>query len=109
MKTHLQSLSQMQHSQISNEKPRASVSISCFVSLPWSGGAFWALLRPTSEIFAIPPQAPEVTVPSAQWNGGTPCSFCPYFNSSNSCILGGWPLCLEWASIGTAIAPQGSL
>src|SRR6218665_3302329 len=26
-----------------------------FVYLPWSGRAFWALLRPTSEIFAISP------------------------------------------------------
>src|SRR6218665_2489044 len=33
-------------------------------------GAFWALLRPTSEIFAIPPWALEVAVPSDQWNGG---------------------------------------
>src|SRR6218665_2353146 len=40
--------------------------------------------------------------------GGTLCPFCPYFNSPGLCILGGWPLCLEWASIGTAIAPQGS-
>ena len=38
------------------------------VSLPWSGGAFLALLRPTSEIFAIPSRAPEVEVPSDQWN-----------------------------------------
>jgi len=43
---------------------------SYFVSLPWSGGAFWALLRPTSKIFAISHWAPEVVVPSAQWNGG---------------------------------------
>jgi len=28
------------------------------------------MLRPTSEIFAIPPWAPEVAVPSDQWNGG---------------------------------------
>src|SRR6218665_3513130 len=40
------------------------------VSLPLSGGAYWDLLRPTSEIFAIPPRAPEVAVPSDQWNGG---------------------------------------
>src|SRR6218665_2900683 len=38
-------------------------------SLPWSGDAFLPLLRPTSEIFAIPPWAPEVAVPSGQWNG----------------------------------------
>ena len=35
----------------------------------------------TSEIFAIPPWAPEVAIPSV----------CPYFNSSGSCILGGRP------------------
>src|SRR6218665_2043507 len=39
------------------------------VSLPWSGGAYWALLRPASEIFAIPLWAQEVAVPSDQWNG----------------------------------------
>jgi len=50
-----------------------------------------------------------VAVPSDYWNGGTICPYCPNFNSPNSCILGGWPLCLEWTSIGTAIAPQGSL
>src|SRR6218665_899771 len=80
---------------------------SYFVSLPLSGGAFWAFLRPTSEIFAISHWAPEVVVPSTQWNRGTLSPFCSYFNSPNSCILGGWPLCLERACIGTAIAPRG--
>src|SRR6218665_3663951 len=37
--------------------------------------------------------------PSDQWNGGTLCPFCPYFNSSGSCSLGGRSLCLEWASV----------
>src|SRR6218665_1806842 len=41
--------------------------------------------------------------------GGTLCPFCPYFNSPDLCILCDWPLCLEWDSIGTAIAPQSSL
>src|SRR6218665_2666921 len=39
------------------------------VYLPWSGGAFWALLRPTSESSAISPWAPEIAVPFDQWNG----------------------------------------
>src|SRR6218665_180769 len=43
---------------------------SYFLSLPWSGGALWPLLRPTPKIFVIPPWAPEVAVPSDQWNGG---------------------------------------
>src|SRR6218665_1435731 len=34
--------------------------------------------------------------------------FCPYFHKADPCIPCGWPLCVEWASIGTAIAPQGS-
>src|SRR6218665_2059853 len=51
----------------------------------------------------------ELPVPFDQRNGNILCPFCPYFNSPDSCILGGWPLCLEWASICTAIAPQGSL
>src|SRR6218665_1224960 len=42
-----------------------------------SGGVFWALLRPTSEIFAIPPWAPEVAVPSDQWNGKFSLSHLP--------------------------------
>src|SRR6218665_663645 len=42
---------------------------SYFISLPWSGGAFWALLRPTLEIFAISSWAPEVAVPFNLLNG----------------------------------------
>ena len=30
----------------------------CSASLSWSGGAYWALLWPTSKIFAIPPRVP---------------------------------------------------
>src|SRR6218665_905554 len=45
--------------------------------------------------------------PPINGTGGTLCPFCLYFNSSGSCILNGRPLCLEWASIGTAIAPPG--
>src|SRR6218665_2571620 len=78
------------------------------VSLPWSRGAFWVLLRPTSEIFAMSPWTPEVAIPFDLWNGGTLCPFCPYFNLPDSCILDGWPFCVEWASIGTAIAFQNS-
>src|SRR6218665_2748629 len=35
-----------------------------------SGGVSWVLLRPTSEIFAVPPRAPEVAVHSAHRNRG---------------------------------------
>src|SRR6218665_3391493 len=78
------------------------------VSLPWSRGAFWVLLWPSSEIFVMSPWTPEVAVPFDLWNGGTLCPFCPYFNLPDACILGGWPFCVEWASIGTAIAFQNS-
>src|SRR6218665_3223559 len=44
--------------------PSSSGSYSVLV--PWSGGVSWVLLRPTSEIFAIPPRAPEVAVHSKQ-------------------------------------------
>src|SRR6218665_962257 len=81
---------------------------SYFVLLPWSGGVCWVLPRPTSEIFAVPPRALEVAVPSAQWNGVTVCSLCLHFHKPGSCILSGWPLWLEWASIVTAIASQDS-
>src|SRR6218665_2507962 len=47
-----------------------SSSGSCSVLMPWSGGVSWVLLRPTSEIFAIPPRATEVAVHSAHWNRG---------------------------------------
>src|SRR6218665_3647679 len=47
--------------------PSSSGSYSVLV--PWSGGVSWVLLRPTSEIFAVPPHAPEVAVThSAHWN-----------------------------------------
>src|SRR6218665_2251087 len=47
-----------------------SSSGSCSVLVPWSGGVSWVLLRPTSEIFAIPPRAPEVAVHSDHPNRG---------------------------------------
>ena len=65
-------------------------------------------LRPTCKIFAVLPWAPEVAVPSALWNGGHLCPFCPYFHKADPCILSGWPFRVEWTSVGTAIAPQGS-
>src|SRR6218665_3268346 len=47
-----------------------SSSESCSVLVPFSGGVSWVLLRPTSEIFALPPRAPEVAVHAAHWNRG---------------------------------------
>src|SRR6218665_4026635 len=47
-----------------------SSSESCSVLVPWSGGVSWVLLRPTSEIFAIPPRAPEDAVHSDHPNRG---------------------------------------
>src|SRR6218665_3534896 len=49
-----------------------SSSGSCSVLVPWSGGVSLVLLRPTgtSEIFAIPPRAPEVAVHSDHRNRG---------------------------------------
>src|SRR6218665_2722791 len=47
-----------------------SSSGSCSVLVPWSGGVSWVLLQPTSEIFAVPPRAPEVAVHSAHRNRG---------------------------------------
>ena len=65
------------------------------------------LLRPTSEIFAVQPRAPEVAVHSAHriGTGVTLCSFCSYLHNPGLCILGGWPLCVEWASSVAKIAP----
>src|SRR6218665_926342 len=47
-----------------------SSSGSCSVLVPWSGGVSWVLLRPTSEIFVIPPRAPEDAVHSDHPNRG---------------------------------------
>src|SRR6218665_1879155 len=47
-----------------------SRSGSCSVLVPWSGGVSLVLLRPTSEIFAVPPRAPDVAVHSDHWNRG---------------------------------------
>src|SRR6218665_3038814 len=47
-----------------------SSSGSCSVLVPWSGGVSWVLLRPTSEIFAIPPRAPEDAFHSDHPNRG---------------------------------------
>src|SRR6218665_152792 len=82
-----------------------SSSGSYSVLVPWSGCVSWVLLRPTSEIFAVPPRAPEVAVHSAHWNRGYFCSFCSYLHNSGPCILGGRPLCVEWDSFGATIVP----
>src|SRR6218665_2207876 len=68
------------------------------------------LLRPTSEIFAVQPGAPDVAVHSAHriGTGVTLCSFCSYLHNPGLCILGGWPICVEWASFVAKIAPQHS-
>src|SRR6218665_2609452 len=38
--------------------------------------------------------------------GVTLCSFCSYPHNPSPCILGGWPLCVEWASVVAKIAPR---
>src|SRR6218665_3356243 len=48
--------------------PSSSGSYSVLVL--WSGGVSWVLLRPTAEIFALPPRAPEVAVYSDHRNRG---------------------------------------
>src|SRR6218665_895505 len=40
--------------------------------------------------------------------GVTLCSFCSYLHNPGPCILGGWPLCVEWVSSVAKIAPQDS-
>src|SRR6218665_2094265 len=37
--------------------------------------------------------------------GVTLCSFCSYLPNPGPCILGGWPLCVEWASFGKRLLP----
>src|SRR6218665_393151 len=59
--------------------PSSSGSYSVLV--PWSGGVSWVLLRPTSEIFALPPRAPEVAVHSAHRNRGY---FVPFARTSTT-------------------------
>src|SRR6218665_2411538 len=41
--------------------------------------------------------------------GVTLCSFCSYIHNPGPCILGGWSLCVDWASVVAKIAPQDSL
>src|SRR6218665_3138290 len=38
--------------------------------------------------------------------GITLCSFCSNLHNPGPCILGGWPLCVEWASFVPLIAPR---
>src|SRR6218665_3182965 len=40
--------------------------------------------------------------------GVTLCSFCSYNHNPGPCILGGWSLCVEWASVVAKIASQDS-
>src|SRR6218665_973063 len=48
--------------------PSSSGSYSVLV--PWSGGVSWVLLRPTFEIFVVPPRTPEVAAYFAHRNKG---------------------------------------
>src|SRR6218665_2733527 len=69
--------------------PSSSGSYSVLV--PWSGGVSWVLLRPTSEIFAVPPRAQEVAVHSAHRNRGYSLFLLlVYLHNPGPCILGGW-------------------
>jgi len=34
---------------------------------------------------------------------------CTSMHTPGPCILGGWPFRVDWTSVGTAIAPKGSL
>ena len=52
-------------------------------------------------------QGPYVAATPLFGTGVTLCSFCSYLHNPGPCILGGWPLCVEWASFVT-IAPQDS-
>src|SRR6218665_3579711 len=40
-------------------------------------------------------------------SGVTLCSFCSFIHNPGPCILGGWPLCVEWASFVAKIACPG--
>src|SRR6218665_2291335 len=73
------------------------------ILVPWSGGVSWVLLQPTSEIFAAPPGHQRLQF--TPLIGTALCSFCSYLHNPGPCILGGWSLCVEWASFGATIAP----
>src|SRR6218665_3601727 len=57
-----------------------SSSGSCSVLVPWSGGVSWVLLRPTPDIFAVLPSAPEVAVHFAHLEQGL--LFVPFARTS---------------------------
>src|SRR6218665_2199460 len=76
--------------------------------VPWSGGVSWVLLQPTCEIFAVPPRHQRSQFTPLVGTGVTLCSFCSWLHNPSSCILGGCPLCVEWASFSATIAFQDS-
>src|SRR6218665_2782864 len=86
--------------------PSSSESYSVLV--PWSGGVSCVLLRPTSEIFAIPPRAPEVAVHSDHRSRGYSL-FLLLVHPQPRPVHSRWlvPLC-GWASVVAKIAPQDS-
>src|SRR6218665_886317 len=63
----------------------------------------------------VPPRS-LLSHPVHQWSQFTPLirsgvtlySLCSYLLNPGPCILGGWPLCVEWASFVAKIAPQNS-
>src|SRR6218665_80256 len=79
------------------------------VLVPWSGGISWVLLRPTSEIIAVPPRHQTSQFTPLIGTGATLCSLCSYLYNPGPCILGGWTLCVAWASFVATIAPQDFL
>src|SRR6218665_1586388 len=63
--------------------------------------------RPTSEVSSHPGHQRMQFTPIIR-TGVTLCSFCSYIHNPGPCILGGWSLCVEWASVVAKIAPQDS-
>src|SRR6218665_3787264 len=76
---------------------------SFFVSFSVSAQCLRPLLHTLPTYFARCTMRPPIFT-----TGVTLCSFCSYIHNPGPCILGGWSLCVEWASVVAKIAPQDS-
>src|SRR6218665_2455119 len=72
------------------------------------GAMVWRCIGPTSEIFAVPPRAPEVAVHSTHRNRGYSFFLLLLPSTTQARAFSVVGPSVEWASFVTKIAPQDS-
>lgn len=67
---------------------------------------FWRFIKSNRRLFTSN-QTLDQSLNGTE-KGGYSLSLLPYFHKADPCNLRDWPLCVEWSSIGSSIAPKSS-